>query len=120
MTALLLSADLMTLSSAQGAADRAGVELLTANSIADAVEKCAAHDVRFLAADLRLPNFDPAQLMRELKSRSSIAVRVLAFAPHVHESLLFAAHAAGCDEVVTRGQFEGRFAAAVAQLAAAS
>jgi hypothetical protein len=31
--------------------------------------------------------------------------RVIAFGPHVHEERLQAARKAGCDEVVSRGQF---------------
>jgi hypothetical protein len=40
----------------------------------------------------------------------------MACAPHVHEQSLAAAVAAGCDAVITRGQFEARVDAQLAQL----
>jgi hypothetical protein len=36
---------------------------------------------------------------------ASAATRVIAFGPHVHEDRLAAARAAGCDSVLSRGQF---------------
>jgi hypothetical protein len=40
-------------------------------------------------------------------------LRVVAFGPHVHEERLAAARNAGCDEVVSRGEFFARLDAIV-------
>ena len=69
-----------------------------------------------LAVDLRTPGLDVQALMRTLQGRKGAPVQVLAFGQHVHETLLAQAEEAGCDEVVSRGEFERRFDAALARL----
>jgi CheY-like chemotaxis protein len=55
--------------------------------------------------DLSTPGIDPADLVPRVRATVAGAVRIVAFGPHVHELKLAAARAAGCDDVVTRGQF---------------
>ncbi|WP_428304284.1 hypothetical protein [Lacipirellula sp.] len=112
---LLLSSDLMLMSAAQGAADRHGATVGVAGSAADAVARCAADDVALVAIDLRLPALDVADAVAQLRAAAP-AAKILAGGPHVQRDSLAAAVAAGCDEVVTRGQFEGRLDALVAAL----
>ncbi len=76
-------------------------------------------EVRLAAVDLRAPGLDVATLVAGLRSARSAPIHVLAGGPHVHEASLAAARAAGCDEVVTRGEFERRLDAAVERLMAA-
>ena len=43
--------------------------------------------------------------LNRLKASEGSGTRVVAFGPHVHEQRLAAARDAGCDLVVSRGQF---------------
>jgi hypothetical protein len=46
--------------------------------------------------------------MEQLLALGDGRPQVVAFGPHVHETLLVAAEAAGCDLVLSRGQFFSR------------
>ncbi len=116
MKFLLFSSDLMLISAAQGAAARHGAELSIVPNASAALAACSDDAVRLLVVDLRSPQLDVGALMAELRSISTTHIPVLAFGPHVHEASLAAAAAAGCDEVVTRGEFERRLDAALARL----
>ena len=50
---------------------------------------------------------DVASLVEKIRA-SSARARILAFGPHVQNALLESAQAAGCDSVLTRGQFHGQ------------
>ena len=113
MRVVLLSPDLMLVSAAQGAADRHGVDLTVAPDAGSAVKAC--EDARLVVVDLRTPGINIESLMAELRGAAT-NVRVMACGPHVHEATLARAAAAGCDEVVTRGEFERRLDAALARL----
>lgn len=117
MKLVLLSTDLMTMSVAQGASDRHEMQLSVVATGPAAVAACGEEGVRLLAVDLRTPGLDVAAMMAELRASSGAVTRVLAFGPHVHEASLAAASAAGCDEVVTRGEFDRRLDAALGRLA---
>jgi CheY-like chemotaxis protein len=117
MTIVLFSTDLMLASTAQGAAARHGANLIVAAGAAAAIEACRTAQVALVAVDLRTPGLDLGALVPAIRAASTEAVHVLACAPHVHEASLAAAAAAKCDEVVTRGEFERRFDAAVARWA---
>jgi DNA-binding response OmpR family regulator len=117
MRLVLLSNDLMLASAAQGPADRHGFELVTVPDVAAATAACGDETARLLAVDLRTPALDIEKLVADLRQSGAAAVRVLACGPHVHEQSLARAVAAGCDEVVTRGEFERRLDAALARLA---
>jgi hypothetical protein len=47
-------------------------------------------------------------IVEAAKKPATEAARIIAFGPHVHVERLAAARAAGCDEVVSRGQFFAR------------
>lgn len=100
---LLISTDLMATSKADGAAARTGVTL---RSIAPngAVELARAESPRLVILDLTASIADIAQLVTDLREAAPEA-RIIAFGPHVHEVKLQAAQDAGCDQVLTRGQF---------------
>ena len=70
-----------------------------------AVELCEADDATTLIVDLSMASLGVASLVSRLKSNASSHPRIVAFGPHVHEQRLAAAREAGCDLVVSRGQF---------------
>ena len=100
---------------AHGAASRHGAELRSVSDAVSVVAACQDTDVRLVVVDLRTPGLDIAAVARDLKQLSP-APHILACAPHVHEASLAAARAAGCDEVVSRGEVERRLDAAMARL----
>lgn len=105
MTILLVTADLACLASVSGAASRAGHELRTAMNIAAIDGKLAEGGVGLVILDLNTTGLDPGELLPRLRPRLAAGAMVVAFGPHVHESKLAAASAAGCDRVLARGQF---------------
>jgi CheY-like chemotaxis protein len=116
MQLILLSADLMIASTAEGPARRAGVPVKVVGQGDAAVAACRAADGALLAVDLTTPGLDVTSLMSALRGEAQTAgVHVLAFGPHVQEGKLAAALAAGCDEVVARGEFDRRLGAALAR-----
>jgi DNA-binding response OmpR family regulator len=118
MRFILLSSDLMLMSAAQGAADRHGATVAVIGDGGAIAERCAVEPIQLIAIDLRLHGLDIENVVQQVRATAPEAV-ILAGGPHVQRESLAAAAAAGCDEVVTRGQFEGRLDALVARLAAA-
>ena len=115
MPALLISTDLMAISAADGAARHTGVELQSAKP-ADALARCGELLPSLIAIDLTAPIDDLAALVQGL-NQATPAATLLAFGPHVHEGRLAAAREAGCDAVISRGEFHKRFGALLAELA---
>ena len=107
MSASLLTTDLMTASKAQGAAMRAGCTLRTAANVDVLLAQAAEPGCRLVILDLGTPGLDPAELVPRLRSLESRPT-ILAFGPHVHEARLQAAIQAGCDLVISRGQFHAQ------------
>jgi CheY-like chemotaxis protein len=108
MKIVLLTGDLMVVSRVGGAAMGPGVEMVTASSTQQAAELCDDAGARLLVVDLSMPMLDVSALVRQVKSNGSGGPTIVAFGPHVHEDRLAAARAAGCDQVVSRGQFLGQ------------
>ena len=102
---VLLTADLTVISRVEGAAARAGAKVRVVSSESQAVECCAAESAECIIIDLSLPSLDLKALVAQLTSATPTAPRAIAFGPHVHEERLAAARDAGCNEVVSRGQF---------------
>jgi len=119
MQIVLLSADLMLAAAAHGAANQHGARLIVAANLGDALTACADAATRLMAIDLRTPGIDVAALMTDLRGAAKQPICVIASAPHVHETSLAEARRAGCDEVVTRGEFDRRLAAALQRMASA-
>lgn len=101
---ILLTQDLMLSSSVAGAAAAAGAELKVAESARRAHE--LANDTQVSAVFVDLGSLDVGidSLASQFKQFASPPA-VIAFGPHVHEAKLAAARDAGCDEVLSRGQF---------------
>lgn len=116
MSALLITADLMATSAADGAARNAGVNLRTV-SPATAITN-ADEATRLAAIDLTAPIADLGALVEGLRSAAP-RVTLLAYGPHVHEARLQAARDAGCEHVISRGQFHKQFGEYLARYASA-
>ncbi len=103
MNVLLVSGDLMIHSMVEGAVRAIGAELVVASG-ATCVTQATTHAPQFVLLDLggNLPEL--AELVPQLRTAAPVA-KLIAFGPHVHAAKLTAARAAGCDEVLTRGQF---------------
>lgn len=106
MVAFYLTSDLLFSSRVSGAAQRAGVDLRTVGSLEKLLEAAQqAGGCSLVIVDLTLPKLDITTAVTAIKERFSSA-RIVAYGPHVHEAKLAAASSAGCDEVLTRGQFD--------------
>ncbi len=115
MEVVLVSSDLMLSASAAGIAGRHGWTITAAGSADQAAQFAGSRSPALIAIDLRLAGLDIGAAVKQIR-QASTAVRVVAFGPHVHEQSLTAAAAAGCDDVFTRGQFEQRMNALLAEL----
>jgi DNA-binding response OmpR family regulator len=105
MAVVLVSTDLMASSRIEGAAARLGVPLRTSANLESAGAIAAEGPVELLIIDLAALKSDVAAGVQLVRGGAKSPVRILAFGPHVLERLLIAAKEAGCDEVLTRGQF---------------
>ena len=108
MSVLLFTTDLMTSSKVDAAARRQGVTLVTVASGTALLEKAGEAGAALVILDLNSPGVDPADLVSKLRGLSAPPRSILAFGPHVHEAKLEAARAAGCDAVISRGQFHAQ------------
>lgn len=116
---LLVSPDLMVASRLGGLAARQGAALETARSL-DAAPPGTGYHVAIL--DLQGLGGDAAVLVACARERlaalgpgAGVGPAVIAFGPHVAEDRLAAARAAGADDVVSRGELLGAFAAVLAR-----
>ena len=74
--------------------------------LSDLLGASEAHPLVLL--DLNTPGVNLADLIPALRDAANPPRSIIAYGPHVHEDRLAAAAAAGCDEVLTRGQFNAR------------
>jgi DNA-binding response OmpR family regulator len=105
MTIVLLSGDLMALSRIQGVVSRTGAGLHTAATAEQAISICNEELAELVIVDLGVPALEIGSLVSSLQRTVSAVPKIVAFGPHVHEERLAGARAAGCDEVISRGQF---------------
>jgi CheY-like chemotaxis protein len=105
MNVVLLTADLMTQSRVEAAATRSAVSLRSVSDPTGLATSVAELLASAVILDLTLPTLDVAASVAQLRSLPGVKPVIIAFGPHVHESLLAAAQEAGCDEVLSRGQF---------------
>ena len=99
---LLISQDLFFGSKITGTAQQLGRRVDLASSLQQAQEKIPGGKYRAVLLDLSLPGLSPAELMAALPAEGR--PQVIAFGSHVHTRLLDEARAAGCDQVLSRGQ----------------
>lgn len=114
---LLVSPDLMVSSRVAGLAARCGATADTIRDL-DAVPPAAAY--RLVILDLQGLPGDAGALVEQARERLAalgprpgVGPAVIACGPHVAVDRLEAARAAGADQVVSRGELLGAFAAVV-------
>lgn len=111
---VLLCADLMLTSSVSGAARSAGVRFVSCSDPVTAAAELARSASRRLLIDLATPGLTMARLSETISSAD--LQNAVAYGPHVHESLLEAARAAGVGTVLSRGQFSSRYPMLIQEL----
>ncbi|HEY4234655.1 MAG TPA: hypothetical protein VGM76_14575 [Lacipirellulaceae bacterium] len=119
MNFVLLTGDLMTQSRVEAAAVRCGASLRSVSDSTTLFAASAESPTSTVIVDLALSSLDVAALVARLKSLPGAKPVIVAFGPHVHETLLAAAEEAGCDEVLSRGQFFAQLDANLARWIAA-
>jgi CheY-like chemotaxis protein len=105
MNALALTHDLTIHSAAHGSGKRTGVAVRVVDTADRLVDEADANPAVLVVLDLETPNLDVAEVVARLHDRFTPPKRIVAFGPHVHRERLEAARKAGCDEVLSRGQF---------------
>jgi DNA-binding NarL/FixJ family response regulator len=108
MSALVLISDLVMQSHVRGAAARAGTQLEIAGTTDALLEKAGSIRPALVILDLSHPGWDPRELVPRLKAVLPAGAAIVAFGPHVHRQRLEAATEAGCDRVISRGQFHAQ------------
>jgi len=106
MKLVLLSRDLMLISRVDGVANQKGYAITHTADPESAIAAVEGNDGLLLFVDLQLPGLDVLSFVNQVRETSGSEVRIVACGPHVHEHRLAAARQAGCDLVVTRGQFD--------------
>jgi DNA-binding NarL/FixJ family response regulator len=106
MTILLISTDLMIQSRVAAAATQQGLAPPKIGGSVAAAPLDAPADCGIVILDLSTSGLDVAAAVRSLRDRLPQSTSIVAFAPHVHTAKLAAAHDAGCDQVLSRGQFD--------------
>ena len=120
MPIYFLTSDLVFPSRVAGVAQQLGDKLETANSADALIAKLsgAAAPGAVVLLDLNSAGVDPAAIVPRLKALPQPPQAIIAFGPHVHEQKLAAATAAGCDLVLTRGQFDAQMRDLLARFSA--
>lgn len=117
MAVLALISDLMMQSQVAGAATRVAAVLEIATTADALLAKAAAGQPRLVILDLSHPGLDPRELIGSLKRVLAAESATLAFGPHVHAARLAEATEAGCDTVISRGQFHAQMEAILKRFA---
>jgi DNA-binding response OmpR family regulator len=105
MTVLLVTRDLSVVSQVDGAAARVGAIARTVSNEEDAAARCVAEGADLIIVDLGTPSINVTALVEQVKAAVGEPPRIVAFGSHVHVERLAAAREAGCDDVMSRGQF---------------
>ena len=105
MEVVLLSNDLMVVSRVTGAASMSGSAVRVAANTTAAAALHSERAADLIVVDLGLPALELDLLLSSVKSNTDHSAKVVAFGPHVHAERLAAAREAGCDAVLSRGQF---------------
>jgi len=118
MSAIFLTTDLIFASRVQAAARSAGVELRLVSTAAAVLERACSQATDLVILDLTARDCDPQHLVPRLRASEHVP-QIIAYAPHVMESHLAAAQQAGCERVLTRGQFDRQYDGILRQFARA-
>ena len=110
-TVLVLTADMMFLPQLMAAGTQLGCEAQLCISPAMLIERASAAPTDLVILDLSTPRLDPRDLVPKLRQLAAPPRAIIAYGPHVHEAKLTTAAEAGCDAVLTRGQFNAQMSA---------
>ena len=120
MSGLFLTTDLMFSSRVSGIADATGFDLTIVADGEQLVARSSEHAISLVLLDLSAPSVDPMELVPRLKQLVCPSAAVVAFGPHVHRARLDAAREAGCDEVMSRGEFNSQIESILARYSIAA
>jgi AmiR/NasT family two-component response regulator len=105
MQVVLVTSDLTVISRVDAAAARIGAAVSSiAGSDAEVVARSMEMKPDMVVIDLGAP-LDVKSLVEQIRGATPDPPRFVAFGPHVHVDRLQAARDAGCDAVLSRGQF---------------
>lgn len=104
----LFSNDLMFSSAVGGAAAAQQAKLNVVSSLSELLKINEAGALALVILDLATPAVDVASVTAQLRALTAPLPTIIAYGPHVHAEKLTAARDAGCDEVLTRGQFHSQ------------
>jgi DNA-binding NarL/FixJ family response regulator len=104
---VFLTSDLMFSSRVAGAANTLGVSLQLVAQPANLPARLSA-DCQLVFVDLSLAGLELTAAIAAVRAAAPQA-RILAFGAHVDEASLAAAQSAGCDAVLSRGQFHKQY-----------
>ena len=110
MRGVFLTTDLMFFSRVVAVAAENKWDLLALSTMEEAVYRAGEKPASLVLIDLTTRDLDLPALLADLKALDPPPQAFVAFGPHVHKSQLNAAREAGCDEVLTRGQFDSQMA----------
>jgi hypothetical protein len=113
----LLSMDLMFPSRVRAAAAACGAELVVAMSARALDARLAERGCALLIIDLAACGVNLEEFVPRVKAAPHPPRTILAVGPHVNEALLRSAGEAGCDLVLTNGQFHAQMDEIVARYA---
>jgi DNA-binding NarL/FixJ family response regulator len=116
VSVVLVSSDMLVSSRLRSTAEQAGVALGIALSSSELASRLRS-DTRLVVFDLSQPALKLPEAVAAVRAAAPQA-KILAFGPHVEEGLLAAARSAGCDDVLTNGQFHREQSAILASYGA--
>jgi DNA-binding response OmpR family regulator len=113
MSVVMVTSDLMFASRAAAVAKGLAIALRVVAARQAAADWCAKAegDVKLVIVDLETVGADLQAVVAAVKHSVETPPVILAYGPHVQENRLKAAKAAGCDVVLSRGQFNGQMEA---------
>ena len=111
MRVLFCSNDLVFPSQVSGMAREQSCDVTIVTTGEQLLQEVGQTQVTLVILDLKTPGVDPGHLVPRVREQSSQPISIVAFGPHVQSGRLAAARQAGCDEVLTQGQFHTRMAA---------
>jgi DNA-binding NarL/FixJ family response regulator len=105
---IFLSSDLMFSSRVLASAKTMGTPLQLVSDQAT-LSQVVKPDCTLVIVDLSLGGLDLPAVIAEVRGAAQLA-QILAYGAHVDEEALAAARQAGCDQVLSRGQFHKHYA----------
>lgn len=106
MSILYLTCDLMFSSRASQAAREAGKNLRVVSDPTALVEAVSSGTAELVLLDLSTAGLDVRPSVAAI--RAAAPVKIVAYGPHVHRARLAEAQAAGCNQVLSKGEFNSR------------